>query len=265
MSFVTEIQRDIVSRTQELENGLNKLDGVLGQLATAPAVFSPFVNPLISVGRSVQKLGWDVHGISMEVTGGGPMPVPDPGGGSGGGSPYENSGDDLTNLKAWWSYVQESIAFVLSDQVTTDELSAFKISNWTDENAPDAPGNYERSVQNQAQRFSTVGADAGEFQSKLIQLGEFIEGYWIKFWEAMGVFGSGAIVFLGSAIVGMGAIAALPETAGLSGLALAGIMSGIAGGFATMLSAIPLFQEWNNMHAPEPPQLSCGNWKRPPA
>ena len=262
MSFVTEIQQDIVAQTQELEGYLHRFDELLNQFAGLPSILAFVVNPIVSTVKSVQKIGWDVHGVAMDLTGGG-FPTQ-----SGGGSPspFEDTGDDLKNLKAWWSYVQETIASPLSGDVVTDNQD-LKITQdqkaWQDESG--ARELYLESVRNQAERFSTVSADAGEFMSKLIDLEEFIDAYWWKFWEALGTFVGGAAVVVAAVAEGLGAIAAAPVTVGISGLALFGIMAQITAGFTAILVGGLMLGEWSALHAPDPPQLSCGQWPRPPA
>lgn len=257
MSYVSEIQWDIASQTQILEKHLNRINGILDQLASLPATLAPLVKPVTATLKSVQKVGWDVHGISMDLTGSG-LPSE---------SPYTDSGDDLSNMKAWWSYVQETIAWELSDKVTADDasgLSAFWSENWTDENAPDAPMKYLTSVQSQAQRFSTVGADAGEFLVKLIQLGDFIDDYWTKYDDFEKTLVINVIGFVGSVIAFIGACISTAPSLGIGLLVASAAAAAVVTSLDGLETAYDKYNQWKSLHAPDPPKPHCGTWPRPP-
>jgi len=252
MSFITEIQQDIVSRSQELEKNLSKIDGLVNQLAGAPLVFTPITQPLTSMIKSIQKTGWDVHGIAMELTGG--------------ASPTENANDDLANLVTWWSYVRDSVANVLRNTitVTASGLTAFDKNNWDD--GTDAPIKYKDYVQDQSDLFRTLGEDADIFIDALNQLEVFIENYWKGFWNGLVDILAGIGGVIGGGLLIAGLIIATPATWGASDV------FGLTAAIAATVAAANLFQKgcdemdkWSKTNAPDPPSPTCGSWPRPSA
>jgi len=266
MSFVSEMQADIVVGTRELGRVLHRVEALIDQLSNCPAEVADLVDPYLKAARAYVKVWRDVHDAGSHLMPGGmpnptpgPSPVPSPSPPPSPRDPFAGE-DDLSVLTAWWSHIAEGVADPLGGEVISNNVDAWHSENWSDERHPTLRDDYKDAVNNQPNQFGRLAAYAGIMNASLVNLQEFIDSYWAMRDQHTKDTVAAAIAFL----VVLGALASVaatpPPIDTLAGL-------GLVGAVATFLvnegNATADAYALSTMRAPAPPSIQGGTWHGP--